>query len=282
MMGPLNSGSRVVGERGTYVVGSKPPAFWGPKQPKEGGMGYVHWGLLDFGAAKQGYLHGIAQYGLGTIVASEGWTAPEQMVGEATEASDIYALGTTLFFLLTGKEPRQFMRHDGALLKGPRDVNPSVSGEISEVILRASKPDPRLRPQTAEDVRKLLKGTYAPIGVPNIVLAGRTYTIQGNMEIGRVHSCDQTRCRIKRHIDIPINDPGNYVSRHHARTLVDKYGRCWVEDINDYNFLAVSRKTFGWYQLPKHSQYELKDKDIVALVYAAKKGPYMTFTFNEK
>jgi len=388
-MGPLAPGSRVVGERGTYIVGSK---------RKEGGMGYIHWGheerrpnqrvvlktakeegtdmdrivkqklvdegdilwavnhpnivryvdrrpasefvllleclegqslrsaftgkpapeeetriyadimldtlkylhsrniiyrdlkpeniinepgrrlvLLDFGAAKQGYLH---TYGPGTLVGSPGWSAPEQFsTGEVTEASDIYAFGTTLFFLLTGKEPRQFMRHDGALLKGPRDVNPSVSRELSEVVSGAVQSDPRLRPQTADDVWNLLRGTYARLGVPNIVAGGRRYEVRTVLEIGRDHDCTKSLCPVRHQLDVSVNDPSRYVGRIHAR-IVNRSGRCWLQDIGAKNRLAVSRRGQGWHQIREGSEYALEDKDIIALVYADGRGPHITFTFD--
>jgi len=233
--------------------------------------------LLDFGAAKQGYLHTLS----GTFVGTDVWSAPEQFAtGEATEASDIYALGKTLFFLLTGKEPTgAFMRHDGSLLKGPHDVNSSVSKELSEVILRAVQSDPRLRPQTADDMRRLLKGTWQQLGVPNIIVGGTRHEIRKELEIGKTHKCG-AGCQTKGHVDVSINDPGDYVSRHHARITVDTFGRSWLEDIGSTNRMAVSRKNLGWLTIPKHSRYELKDKDLIALVYADSKGPYMTLTFN--
>jgi len=234
--------------------------------------------ILDFGAAKQGYLHTLA----GTYVGTELWCAPEQLTtGAATEASDIYALGTTLFFLLTGKEPRQFMRHDGALLKGPRDVNPSVSKELSEAILQAVQSDPALRPQTTDDMRRLMSGTYARLGIPNIVIQGKRYEIRKTLEIGRTHDCDRAGCKIKRPPDIKIDDePNRFLGRHQARVSVDNSGRYWVENIGQTNNVGVSRRGSGWFKVPRNSRYELEDKDLVALVYADSRGPYVILTFN--
>jgi len=41
----------------------------------------------------------------GTIVGKHAYVPPEQFRGKATEASDIYALGATLFYLITGSDP---------------------------------------------------------------------------------------------------------------------------------------------------------------------------------
>jgi len=238
--------------------------------------------LIDFGAAKLGFLHQVDPSHPGTVVFSPGWTAPEQEIrpGEVTEASDIYALGTTLFFILTGKEPRQFMRSDGSLFKAPRDENPSVSRELSEVISRVVQSDQRLRPQTAEDMRKLLKGTWRQFGVPNIIVGGRRCEIRDVLEIGRRHDCRSKGCSTKHPLDIPIDDPGMYVASHQARITLDKSGKCWLEDVNALNRLAVSKRGQGWNMIRKGERRGLEDKDMVALVYAPGKGPYMTMTFN--
>lgn len=53
--------------------------------------------LVDFGAAK------VADTGpkTGTVIGSAAYTAPEQLLGKAVEASDIYSLGVTCIHLLT-------------------------------------------------------------------------------------------------------------------------------------------------------------------------------------
>lgn len=56
--------------------------------------------LIDFGAANE-YV-GAAT---GTLIGKQSYMSPEQFRGKATPASDIYALGATLYFLLTGDDP---------------------------------------------------------------------------------------------------------------------------------------------------------------------------------
>lgn len=49
------------------------------------------------------------EFSLGsTIVGTYGYMAPEQFTGMASPASDLYALGATLLFLVSGLGPGQF------------------------------------------------------------------------------------------------------------------------------------------------------------------------------
>ena len=59
--------------------------------------------LVDFGAVRDTYHHTIT--GGSTIVGTFGYMAPEQFRGKAELSTDLYGLGATLLFLLTGKSP---------------------------------------------------------------------------------------------------------------------------------------------------------------------------------
>ncbi|NEQ98614.1 MAG: protein kinase [Cyanothece sp. SIO2G6] len=59
--------------------------------------------LVDFGAAKKTSPTQMAQ--TGTVIGSAGYAAPEQTMGQAVFASDIYSLGVTCLHLLTGMHP---------------------------------------------------------------------------------------------------------------------------------------------------------------------------------
>lgn len=56
--------------------------------------------VIDFGAANE--FIGTAT---GTVVGKQGYISPEQFRGKSEVKSDIYSLGCTAYFLLTGKEP---------------------------------------------------------------------------------------------------------------------------------------------------------------------------------
>jgi serine/threonine protein kinase len=59
--------------------------------------------LVDFGASK--YATGTALIRTGTVIGSAGFVAPEQAIGRAEFASDLYSLGVTCVHLLTAMHP---------------------------------------------------------------------------------------------------------------------------------------------------------------------------------
>lgn len=61
--------------------------------------------LVDFGAVQDTYHNTIS--GGSTIVGTFGYMAPEQCRGQAVLSTDLYGLGTTILFLLTGKSPEK-------------------------------------------------------------------------------------------------------------------------------------------------------------------------------
>ena len=61
--------------------------------------------LVDFGAVQDTY--SSTQVGGSTVVGTYGYMPPEQFRGKALPASDLYAIGATIIFLLTGRSPAE-------------------------------------------------------------------------------------------------------------------------------------------------------------------------------
>ncbi|TYQ23589.1 serine/threonine protein kinase [Pseudanabaena sp. UWO311] len=61
--------------------------------------------LVDFGAVQDTYRS--TQVGGSTVFGTYGYMPPEQFRGKAVPATDLYALGATILFLLTGRSPAE-------------------------------------------------------------------------------------------------------------------------------------------------------------------------------
>ncbi|BAY11261.1 serine/threonine-protein kinase [Calothrix sp. NIES-2098] len=94
--------------------------------------------LIDFGVAKQ--ITATALLRTGTTVGSPGYMAPEQMRGKALPASDLYSLGVTCIYLLTGISPfdlfdvtsDRWVWRDYIL--GKDAVNPQLAGILDKLL----------------------------------------------------------------------------------------------------------------------------------------------------
>ena len=122
--------------------------------------------LVDFGIAKQ-FRPGQQTMAAARAVTS-GFSPPEQYGAGRTDArSDIYALGATLYCLLTGQVPPDAMdRLTGDRLIPPRQLNPSVSTAVEAAILAALRLNPADRPPSVRDFRQMVIGRGRVFSAP--------------------------------------------------------------------------------------------------------------------
>jgi len=112
--------------------------------------------LVDFG----GVLDAARDKGGSTIVGTFGYMAPEQLHGQATSATDIYALGATIVALAGGVEPEDVPRK-GLRMDLERHL-PSIDPGFRRALAAMTDPDPEKRPQRARDVVALLAKSPPP------------------------------------------------------------------------------------------------------------------------
>jgi serine/threonine-protein kinase len=114
--------------------------------------------LCDLGLARIRNVDESELYEPGTTLGSRRYMSPEQARGlEGIDArSDVYSLGLTLFFMLTGVPPfsdvpkeEVMLEHIRGLLEWPADVNPNLSEEASAMVWRMAAKEPSHRPQSA-------------------------------------------------------------------------------------------------------------------------------------
>ena len=118
-----------------------------------------HIKLVDFGLAGQTGAPRITFANLAQLASSPEYISPEQVKGKRGDArSDLYALGVMLYEMVTGRVPFQgldaFAIMNERLLKNPmppREIDPSISPHLQEVIYRALEREPQYRYANAHD-----------------------------------------------------------------------------------------------------------------------------------
>ena len=115
--------------------------------------------LIDFGIAGQEGARRLTFAKLSQVMGTPDYISPEQVKGKRGDArSDIYALGIMFYEMLTGKTPFQganpFAIMNDRLLNNPippREVDPSITPQLQEIIYRALERDPKNRYATARE-----------------------------------------------------------------------------------------------------------------------------------
>jgi serine/threonine-protein kinase len=150
-----------VAEAVIYLHGQTPPIIHRDIKPaniKITPKGQVM--LVDFGIAKQ--YNPSQQTTVGARAVTLGFSPPEQygvvnITGMTDARSDVYALGATLYALLTGQTPvESLQRRMGRSMLSPRQLNTAVSPRAEQLILRAMELQPEMRFQSVREFRDAL------------------------------------------------------------------------------------------------------------------------------
>jgi len=116
--------------------------------------------LIDFGIAGQAGARRLTFAKLSQVMGTPEYISPEQVKGKRGDGrSDIYALGVMLYEMLTGKAPFQgpnpFAIMNDRLMNNPippREIDPTISPELQEIIYRAIERDPKNRYASAHEM----------------------------------------------------------------------------------------------------------------------------------
>jgi serine/threonine protein kinase len=121
--------------------------------------------LIDFGIAANVGSRRITFAKLSQTMGTPDYISPEQVRGKRGDArSDLYALGVMLYEMLTGKVPftgpNAFVIMNDRLLNNPvppREIDPTISPQLQEIIYRALEREPKNRYASAREFARDLQ-----------------------------------------------------------------------------------------------------------------------------
>ncbi|KAF5832434.1 kinase-like domain-containing protein [Dunaliella salina] len=162
----------------SYLSSLRPPVVHRDVKPEniilEGGR----WGgrvyLVDFGGVQGAAMSAMEPSSLGsTIIGTYGYMAPEQFRGAAQPASDVYAAGATLLFLLSGRPPSAFPQ------------------ERMRIRWRGSPDAPGLQPPSPRWAT-VLDGLLEPLAEDRLSATEALDILEGRTEVDRQQTDERT------------------------------------------------------------------------------------------
>src|SRR6516165_6767936 len=132
-----------------YLHGLQPPVVYRDLKPSNVMLtlnGRVV--LVDFGIARL-----FKAQRKGTMIGTLGFAPPEQYQGVADPRSDLYSLGATLHYVLTGRDPEKFPPFS---FPPVHELRPAVSSNLAGAIDHALAYEMLNRPATIQEFRDML------------------------------------------------------------------------------------------------------------------------------
>ncbi|MBW4645508.1 MAG: YARHG domain-containing protein [Goleter apudmare HA4340-LM2] len=128
--------------------------------------------LIDFGAVRESMGTVVNSQGSPTssiVIGTPGYMPSEQAAGRPVYSSDLYSLGVTAIYLLTGRQPQQLETDPQTADIIWRQYVGHLSPMIAEVLDRAIAYHPRDRYPTARVMLDALQGVTSPIAATQAV-----------------------------------------------------------------------------------------------------------------
>jgi serine/threonine protein kinase len=228
--------------------------------------------LTDFGIADMLDPSMSHMTATGQILGSPAHMAPEQVEGGESDArSDIFAVGTILYWLATGnlpfsgKNPHQVLKRvvDCAPVD-PMLVRPSIGVPLRDVIVRCLKKDPAERYQSADDLAATLTGLLTDLGIesPKHELKEFLHDPKGHAERLRIQVLEQLLVRAEA-----------AVARRDRKTTLESVDRALALDDGNARALSLLR------ELDRKTRVRvISQLGLTGMVFASLLGLWFLFT----
>jgi len=170
--------------------------------------------LVDFGIARAKPILGASVGRDTSLWGTQGYAPPEQFTGQTEPRSDVYALGATMYHLLTGRDPRdpthQRFEPINALV-------PSISTGVAQIVAQMLDPVVDHRP-TASELRKRFETVLQikPLLFPGGQAA---YSVQELVELCDRHWNSAIQYLRDQHIEKWLKDIGRPDLAIQAKTI---------------------------------------------------------------
>jgi len=206
------------------------------------------------------------------VLGTADYLAPEQALNSHSvdHRADVYGLGCTLYYLLTGKPPfsdgtlaQRIARHQKEMPKSIREIRTDCSGELEGICVKMMQKDPRYRYQSAEEVAIALEKYAAKAPKPLPLAAGGVQITTTDDSDSSSISLDDFRDSSIRHgdtlsskVDDTLSSSGNVLDREVAELTSNLSGRLVSvtprPDLLDGSFLDLQAES-GFVKQHEHS-----------------------------
>ena len=175
------------------------------------------------------------------VLGTADYLAPEQALNSHSvdHRADIYGLGCTLYFLLTGQPPfsdgtlaQRIARHQKEMPKSIREIRKDCSGELEGICVKMIQKDPRYRYQSAKEVAVALENYVAkapkPVNVGVAVGSNALVTDEGSSSISLDEGRDSSLREgdtLSSKVDDTLSSSKNVLDREISELTSNQSGR---------------------------------------------------------
>ena len=231
------------------------------------------------------------------VIAPGGYTAPEQYKHGASPQGDIWSVGGTLYYMLTGKHPITVLRGypDNPLPIVERELPDNITVTSAIAITRAMAPDPSRRFTTAHEMISALEGVSERIEGPVLEIMNHRIKLDvPQVFVGRANpTCDPPpspdllargliQVREGGKLFLKVVDPYCWINSYHLE-LLESGGRWYVRDLGSLNGTAVESggvvsNIWKGNRVPGKA-HPIGDRDRIFIAYDDRIGPYLVAVF---